>query len=220
MPLHLVLLGPPAAGKGTQGRRLSEELRIACLGTGALLRSAVEAGTPLGLQAKPILDRGEYLPDELMCSIMGAWLEAQKGGWILDGFPRSLTQAKFLTDWLASHGQRLDSAILLDAPESELLRRVRGRVECPECRWSGQLADLNGADRCPECGGVPAPRADDTEANFRSRHAEYVTHTFPVIAAYESAGLLHRCDATRRPEQVAAALLAFTRSLESHGEAA
>ncbi|MDB6080280.1 MAG: adenylate kinase [Akkermansiaceae bacterium] len=222
MSLRLVLLGPPASGKGTQGRRLAEELGLSYLSTGALLRSAVEAGSALGKEAEPILARGEYLPDSLMSPIMAEWLSTQTGtkGWVLDGFPRSLAQAEFLDQALEKSGHALDAAILLEVPERDLLRRIRGRLECPECRWTGQLADLNGADRCPECGGVPAPRIDDTEVNFRSRFSEYVTHTAPVAEVYEGRGLLHRCDATATMDQVAARLLNLARTLSSHGQAA
>jgi adenylate kinase len=220
MSLRLVLLGPPASGKGTQGRQLSEDLGLAYLSTGALLRSAVEAGSALGKAAEPILARGEYLPDELMCSIMDEWLATQTKGWVLDGFPRSLAQAEFLDRVLEKSGASVDAAVLLEVPGVELLRRIRSRLECPECRWTGRLADLNGADRCPECGGVPGPRVDDTEANFRSRFAEYVTHTVPVTEMYEARNLLHRCDATAKPDQVAARLLNLARTLSSHGQAA
>ena len=93
-PLRIVLLGPPASGKGTQGRRLAATLGLGYLSTGALLREQVENKTPLGNLAEPILARGEYLPDDLMCRILGDWLERQSGGWVLDGFPRSLPQAR------------------------------------------------------------------------------------------------------------------------------
>jgi adenylate kinase len=220
MPHRLVLLGPPASGKGTQGRRLAEDLGLAYLSTGALLRSAVEQGTALGKQAAPILARGEYLPDELMGPIMADWLGKQKGGWVLDGFPRSAAQADFLAGWLAEKSLRLDAAILLEVPVEELLVRIGNRIECPECRWSGRRQELNGADRCPECGGVPGPRADDTPANFRSRLAEYEENTLPVVSRYEGEGLLHRFDATRGPDEVAKRLLELVRSLKSHGQAA
>ena len=88
-PLRVVLLGPPASGKGTQGRRLAASLGLGYLSTGALLREHVENGTELGKQAEPILARGEYLPDDLMCPILADWLARQNGGWVLDGFPRS-----------------------------------------------------------------------------------------------------------------------------------
>lgn len=206
MSQRLVLLGPPASGKGTQGRRLAEKLGLAYVSTGALLRSAVREGSPLGRQAAPILARHEYLPDPLMCSIMGGWLERQSHGWVLDGFPRSVAQHDYLSQWLAARGVPLDVAILLEVPESELLRRVRNRVECPSCRWSGRLDQLV-AGLCPKCGGPAGSRADDTEAGFRARLAEYREHTLPVIDRYQATGLLRRFDAASDPDGAEARLL-------------
>lgn len=199
---------------------MAEELDLAYLSTGALLRSAVEDKSELGRQAEPILARGEYLPDELMNPIMGEWLAKQNGGWVLDGYPRSASQADFLAEWLGEKGQRLDAAILLEVPFDELLIRLSNRLECPECRWSGRRQELNGAGRCPECGGVVAPRADDTPSNFRSRFAEYEEHTLPVVTRYEKEGLLKRFDATRNPDEVAGRLLELVSQLKSHGQAA
>ncbi len=205
---RIVLLGPPASGKGTQGRRLAEALGLAYLSTGALLREEMERGSDLGEQARPILARGEYLPDELMCPILGEWLERQSGGWVLDGFPRSLPQAGFLDDWLAEHGLGLDAAVALEVPVDELIARIENRVECPACRWSGQRHQLD-EGRCPACGSAVKQRADDTEENFRSRYAEYEAHTLPAIRHYREAGLLHTCDATAPQDVVAARILAI-----------
>ncbi len=207
MARHIVLLGPPASGKGTQGRRLAVALGLGYLSTGALLREAMEQGTALGNQAAPILARGGYLPDELMCPILGEWLDRQTGGWVLDGFPRSLPQAVFLDAKLAQSGLALDRAISLEVPISELLTRVTKRVECPQCRWTGQHGQLAVGDKCPSCGHAAGPRADDDEENFRSRHAEFVTHVLPVISRYREAGLLTACDATASQDEVAARLL-------------
>lgn len=207
MSPRVVLLGPPASGKGTQGRRLAESLGLAYLSTGALLREAVEEMTPLGREAKPILDRGGYLPDSLMCPILGEWLARQSGGWVLDGFPRSLPQAEFLDAWLASHGQKLDRVIALEAPMEELLRRIRGRVECPECRWSGQHSQLDAEGKCPVCHQPVARRPDDDEANFRSRHAAYETLALPLVGYYESRGIVSRSDATASADEVASRIL-------------
>lgn len=206
-PFRVVLLGPPASGKGTQGRRLASSLGLGYLSTGALLREQVENGTELGNQAKPILDRGEYLPDGLMCPILADWLGRQSGGWVLDGFPRSVPQAVFLDEWLAKHGLRLDAAISLEVPFEELLTRIRSRVECPECRWSGKRSQLVPEGKCPKCGSPAGPREDDTEDNFTSRHAEFVSLTQPVIERYRSLGLLSACDATAAQDEVAANLL-------------
>jgi adenylate kinase len=217
---RVVLLGPPASGKGTQGRRLAEDLNLAYLSTGALLRSAVEEGSDLGKQAAPILATGGYLPDPLMCSIMRGWLEKQSGGWVLDGFPRTLDQARFLGEWLQEKELKLDAAVLLEVPLDELLVRIGNRIECPECRWSGRRQDLNRAARCPECGGVTAPRADDSPASFRARLAEYESLTVPVIGHYEEQGLLRRFDATKAVDEVEKRLVECIRSLQSHGQAA
>ncbi len=206
MARRIVLLGPPASGKGTQGRRLAAALGLGYLSTGALLREAMEQGTALGKQAQPILARGGYLPDELMFPILGEWLDRQTGGWVLDGFPRSLPQAVFLDDILAENGLTLDHAISLEVPIDELLGRVINRVECPDCRWTGQQGQLAAGAKCPSCGHAAGPRADDDEENFRSRHAEFVTHVEPVISRYREAGLLSTCDATASQDEVAARL--------------
>ena len=206
-PLRVVLLGPPASGKGTQGRRLAAILELGYLSTGALLREHVEKGTELGKQAEPILARGEYLPDELMCPIIADWLSRQTGGWVLDGFPRSLPQALFLDGWLAERGLKIDVAVSLEVPFSDLIARIHDRMECPSCRWSGQKAQLAIGGGCPVCGESAGPRADDNEENFRSRHAEFVSLTQPVIGHYRNAGLLSACDATAPQDEVAARLL-------------
>jgi adenylate kinase len=206
-PLRVVLLGPPASGKGTQGRRLAESLELGYLGTGALLREHMERGTDLGKRAEPVLARGEYLPDDLMCPILVDWLSRQTGGWVLDGFPRSLPQAVFLGQWLEKEHLKLDAAVSLEVPFSELIARIHDRVECPECRWTGQKGQLAGEGACPACGHPAGSRADDNEENLRSRHSEFVTFTRPVIEHYRELGLLCPCDATAPQDEVAARLL-------------
>ncbi|MBK1882841.1 nucleoside monophosphate kinase [Luteolibacter pohnpeiensis] len=208
-PLHIVLLGPPASGKGTQGKALAASLSLGYLSTGALLREHVENRTELGQRAAPILARGEYLPDDLMCPILGDWLQKQTGGWVLDGFPRSLAQAEYLENWLNDHQQKLSAALSLEVPYDQLLTRIQGRVECPECRWSGQIAQLIDGQKCPVCGARASRRSDDDLENFRSRHREFVTNTRPVIDFYSKRGTLHTCDASSPQEVVAAKLKAL-----------
>ena len=220
MPLRLILLGPPASGKGTQGRRLAAEQGLDYLSTGALLRDAMERGLPAGEQARPYLKRGDYVPDELIRPLVEDWLAQRVGGWVLDGYPRTLAQDEALRGFLAERGEDLSGAIELSAPREELLRRVAGRRECPECRWSGQKDQLDAAGGCPECGGPAAARADDSPANFLSRHDEFVRHTGPVIRRYAEEGRLVACEATAPVAEVAARLRAISEELRHHGEAA
>ena len=207
--MRIVLLGPPASGKGTQGRKLSASLGLGYLSTGALLRENIEEGTPLGLAAAPILARGGYLPDDLMCPILADWLTKNDSGkgWVLDGFPRSIPQADFLDRCLAEKGATLDAAIALEAPFDELLRRIRDRVECLACRWSGQRSELSEGNICPKCVSPAAPRDDDREENFCNRHAEFTDLTIPVIDFYLSSGRLISIPATGTKEETAATIL-------------
>ncbi len=165
------------------------------------------AGTDLGKQAFPILARGEYLPDDLMCPILADWLCHQSGGWVLDGFPRSLQQAVFLDSWLFDRDLRLDAAISLELSFDEILSRIANRIECMDCHWTGQRGLLSVARRCPVCSGPTDRRADDDEKNFRSRYAEFISLTQPVIEHYRQSSLLYSCDASPSRNQVAALLL-------------
>ena len=212
--MRIVLLGPPASGKGTQGRAVASRLGLNYLSTGALLREAIETRCELGLAAEPILARGGYLPDALMEPILGDWLDRHdsKNGWVLDGFPRSLGQAVYLDQWLAKHGNKLDLAIALVAPFEDLIGRIRSRVECPVCRWSGKTDELK-AGSCPVCAGEAKARQDDDEENFRNRHAEYVAYTLPVIEHYREAGNLLSVSATGSREAISAAILSHIESI-------
>lgn len=205
-PFRIVLLGPPASGKGTQGRRLAEHLGLGYLSTGALLRENVENNTALGRAAAPLLAKGEYLPDELMCSILADWLAAQTGGWVLDGFPRSRPQAEFLDGWLKEHSLFLDAAVSLEVPFDELISRMRQRVECPQCRWTGNVSQLLESVQCPQCGALAQRRADDDEENFRRRYAEFENLTLPTIRYYAGEGILFNCEAIAPQDEVAARL--------------
>ncbi len=221
MPLRLILLGPPASGKGTQGRRIAEREGLSYLSTGALLREALENGGPLADEIRPILARGGYIADETMCRVMEPWLQTQIGsGWILDGFPRTRTQDDFLRDWCSARGIGIAAAIALEVPKDELLRRIARRVECPDCRWSGQVEDTAPAGRCPKCGGPAEPRADDGVENFLSRYDEFALHALPVIERYAGQNKLIRCNATGDIEAVAGRLAEQIDRLRNDGQKA
>lgn len=192
---HLVFLGPPASGKGTQGRRLAEENGLAYLSTGALLRGALRADTELGRLAKPYLDRGEYVPDEIMVPMVLEWVSKQKEGWLLDGFPRTVPQADALDAALGVP----PSAIVLHVPDEELRRRVTCRLECVDCH---RVAREGEGTHCPTCQGVLAPRADDASASFESRLAEYRRLVVPAITYYCDRMRARIVNGTGSPDEV------------------
>lgn len=192
---HLVFLGPPASGKGTQGRRLAEEFGLAYLSTGALLRRALRDATPLGEEARPFLDRGEYVPDETMVPMVLEWVGKQKEGWLLDGFPRTLAQAEALDAALDVKPK----AIVLQVEDDELRRRVRIRLECIDCHW---VAREGGGNHCEKCGGLLAPRADDDSRKFENRLEEYRRLVLPVIDYYHEQGRARLVDGKGTPDEV------------------
>lgn len=177
MKRGLVFLGPPASGKGTQGRRLAEAEGLAYLSTGALLRRALSDDSELGKQARPFLDRGEFVPDEIMVPMVLEWVEDQDGGWLLDGFPRTVPQAEALDAALANPPK----AIVMHVPDDELRRRVVCRLECEDCHRVSREGE---GERCPKCGGRLITRADDSAEKFESRLAEYRRLVVPTIQYY------------------------------------
>lgn len=174
---RLVFLGPPASGKGTQGRRMADEFGLAYLSTGALLRQALRDKSALGEKARPYLDRGEYVPDEVMVPMVLDWVAQQKEGWLLDGFPRTVPQAEALDEALPESPE----AIVLHVPDDELRRRVACRLECVDCH---RVAREGEGPLCPTCGGRLEPRADDVSSNFENRLLEYRRLVIPVITYY------------------------------------
>lgn len=196
MPLRLVFLGPPASGKGTQGRRIAEEHHLVYLSTGALLRQAVRDGTDLGAAARESLDRGEYVPDEVMIPLVLAWVRQQKGGWLLDGFPRSVPQANAL---LAELGQDKVVAMILEVSDEELRRRVACRLECVVCH---RVETEGSGVICPSCGGELQARADDSAGRFENRLAEYREKVLPLVPFFQSFGLARIVDGHGTPDEV------------------
>lgn len=220
MPRHFVLLGPPASGKGTQGKRLAEREDLSYLSTGSLLRETAAGSDQKNAQKiQSVLARGEYVDDDFMCQLMQDWLERHADGWVLDGFPRTMTQCEFLRDWLRQRDQQIDAAIALDVPQDTLIERIKGRVECPECRWGGQVDQLADGHRCPQCGARAGRRKDDTVENFLKRYDEFATHTIPVIDYYEAEGILIRCDASRAIDLVTTSIEQSITPLKNHGQA-
>jgi len=192
--MRLVLLGAPGAGKGTQAKKLIERYSIPQISTGDILRKAVQDGTPLGKEAKSYMDRGELVPDNVVIGIIKERLTQEdcKKGYILDGFPRNVAQAKALDEMLLSLNSPLDYAISIDVPFDELMKRLTGRRTCRNC---GQMYNIyftppkkNGV--CDKCGGELYQRDDDKEETIRKRLEVYEAQTAPVIGYYREKGIL------------------------------
>jgi adenylate kinase len=185
----LVLLGPPGAGKGTQGERLAEELGIPKIATGDVLRKAVREGTPMGRAAKAAMDRGDLVPDEVILGIMKEALSGPETarGVILDGVVRTVPQAAGLNHVLAELGRPLDAVLLFDVQEEELVRRLSGRVVCDTCQtpYTGRQPGT----RCEKCGGTLVRRKDDEPEAVRNRLHNYHVQTAPVIEWYRQDGV-------------------------------
>jgi adenylate kinase len=186
--MRLILIGPPGVGKGTQARLLSVEYGIPHISTGDLLRSAAAAGTELGKKAKALMDAGQLVPDDVMVGIVREVLHSPQTarGFLLDGFPRTLTQAKAL----AEIGTELPSepvwVVNIEADDDEIVRRLSARVVCrTEGRiFNTEIDDVVAGGPCPECGGELAQRDDDRPETVRKRLQVYHTQTAPLIEFY------------------------------------
>jgi adenylate kinase len=207
MALNLIMLGPPGAGKGTQAERFAKGRGIPKISTGDILREAVKAATPLGLQAKTIMDRGELVGDDVMIAIVRERLERPDAarGFVLDGFPRTVAQAAALDGIMTGR----DPLIVVDiaVPEGELVRRLASRRICESCGLNadGEAAALAS---CQRCGGKLRQRADDNEAVVRERLRVYHRTTAPLIDYYRARPTFRSIDGAQSPERVAAALAA------------
>jgi adenylate kinase len=183
----IVLLGPPGVGKGTQGERLAKELGVPRIATGDVLRAAAKAGTPMGLAAKAMMERGDLVPDEVILGILREALgsDAERGA-VLDGVVRTVPQAEGLRETLSSLGRQLDLVLLFDAGTDELVRRLSGRTTCENCQTPYTGREPGSA--CDKCGGKLIRRADDDPASVRRRIEVYQQQTAPVVEWYRSNG--------------------------------
>jgi adenylate kinase len=197
--VNIILLGPPGAGKGTQAQRLVERHGMRQLSTGDMLRAAVKAGTPVGLQAKAVMERGELVSDEIVSALIGEELTAMgpDTGAIFDGYPRTAAQAGQLDAILAEHGRKLDHVIELEVDEDALVERITGRFTCATCGegYHDAFKRPRAEGTCDKCGGHEFKRRpDDNEETVRTRMAEYRAKTAPILPLYEARGIIARVD--------------------------
>ncbi|MBO1414168.1 adenylate kinase [Streptomyces sp. FH025] len=207
--MRIVLVGPPGAGKGTQAHLLAKTLSIPHISTGDLFRANIGQGTPLGLEAKSYMDAGRLVPDEVTIGMAkDRMLQPDAAhGFLLDGFPRNLGQAKALDEFLGEQGIKLDGVLDLEVPEDEVVKRIAGRRLCRNDGGHVFHVDYNPPKVegvCDECGGELYQRSDDTEEKVRTRLEVYHTETEPIIDYYAQQGLVATISALGKVDEVTA----------------
>jgi len=206
MALNLAMLGPPGAGKGTQAERYARDRRIPKISTGDILREAVQAGTPIGLQVKAVMDRGELVSDDVIIGIVKECLDRADtaAGFILDGFPRTVPQAQALDGLM--NGRSPLIVIDIEVPETELVRRLSSRLVCSRCASNATTPEESASLKCARCGGSLVQRTDDNETVVRERLAVYTTRTKPLLDYYRLRPTFRSVNGAQSPEGVAAEL--------------
>jgi len=217
----VLLVGPPGAGKGTQASAVSAELGVPHLASGNLFRAAMEAGTPLGNEARQYMERGELVPDETTIGLVMAELakpETARGA-VLDGFPRTVAQAAALDASLAAQGERVDRVVFIDVPNEELVKRLAGRWVCPTCGtpYHEVSEPPRVPGRCDNEGDVLVQRDDDRPEVVRARLEQQVPPMREVVDHYEQQGVVDRIDGTQAIEGVTADIIANLRAANARG---
>jgi adenylate kinase len=215
--MNLILLGPPGAGKGTQSAALVERYGVPQISTGDMLRAAVKEGSPMGLKAKSCMDAGALVPDDVVIGIVRERLEKEdcKGGFILDGFPRTVAQADALQATLKDLGKELDAVVSLNVDADALVERLTGRRICKGCGKGYHLKFDPPAKegQCDLCGAELYQRDDDQEETIRKRLTVYQEQTSPLIDYYRKRGLLVSIDGMRDIGEVQAEIAAALRTV-------
>jgi adenylate kinase len=203
--MHVILLGPPGAGKGTQGSQLAERLEVPKIATGDILRAAVRDETELGRRARGYMDAGELVPDEVILGLVREAIADGSAGAVFDGFPRNVAQAESLERILSAAGRRLDAVVLLEVPDDVIVERMSGRRTDPA---TGEVYHLEHNPPPPPVADRVVQRPDDREETVRHRLSVYAAQTAPLIEHYERARVpVFRVDGTRPIERVQAEIL-------------
>jgi adenylate kinase len=204
--LNLILFGPPGAGKGTQAERLRKDFELPYIATGDMLRANVKEQTELGKKAKEYMDAGDLVPDELIVAMARDRLSQDDAldGFILDGFPRTIDQAKVLDEQLSEMGRRVTAALLIDVPDEEVIRRLSGRRMCVKAghNYHVEFDPPKHEGVCDQDGSRLVQREDDKPEVIQNRLRVYHEHTKPLVDYYDDRGLMRRIDGTRDPADV------------------
>jgi len=204
--LNLILLGPPGAGKGTQAQRLVEDFDLPYYATGDILREAVKDGSELGREAKTYMDAGDLVPDEVICKVIMERVDSPEAadGFLLDGFPRTLGQAEALEGALERRSRRLTAALMIDAPDEEVIRRLSGRRICVKNQhlYHVEFDPPKREGVCDQDGSRLIQREDDKPETVKKRLNIYRQQTEPLAEHYEKIGILRRFDGARPPTEV------------------
>ena len=211
---HVIIIGPPGSGKGTQAMRVADQLDLKHLSTGDLLREAVADGTELGKKAEEYMKAGLLVPDEIMLGLIREQFEAlEGGGWILDGFPRTLPQAEALAELLEKKGLTIGIVLLIDVDDEKIVGRLTNRRVCSGCKAVYNLSMLPDGDEstCAKCGGKLVTRPDDREETIARRLKVYGEQTAPVLEFYRKSGGLTEVDGAGDIDEITAELIRVMR---------
>ena len=206
--MNIIFLGPPGAGKGTQAQRVCSALNIPQISTGDILRRAIKEQTPTGVKAKAFIDAGKLVPDEVIIDIVRDRLAQADcaGGYILDGFPRTVPQAEALEGIAA-----IDAVIELDVADEKLIERLSGRRVCLKCGATYHVSRLNGETKCAACGDTLIQRDDDKAETVLNRLTVYHNQTAPLVDFYQKRGMLKVIDGAQDMDTIFASIMDIVR---------
>ena len=198
--MKIIMLGAPGAGKGTQAKMIAEKYSLPHISTGDIFRANIKNGTELGMEAKSYMDKGQLVPDELTVKILLDRVAKDdcKNGYVLDGFPRTIPQAKVLEDALNKTGEKIDYAINVDVPDENIIKRMSGRRACVNCGATYHIVNVPPRKEgiCDKCGSELILRDDDKEETVKNRLTVYHDQTQPLIDFYSERNVLKNVDGT------------------------
>lgn len=206
--MNIVLLGPPGSGKGTQAKRIAETQGLKHVSTGEVFREEIARKSPLGLKVESFVKSGLLVPDEVVIEVLASKLDAMSGSFLLDGFPRTVEQAKALDAYLGRAGRKIDGVVYIAVPNDEVVRRLGSRWTCTKCNEVYNLVSRppKAEGVCDKDGAPLYQRADDKPESVQKRLVEYDKLTKPLVEYYRSGQAFHEVDGTARPDDVFAAI--------------